>query len=116
MYAVGLRRLLLLLSMHSLANSDYFDCRFALFNNNVTGKFEELEPNKSIRQSWRYKEWPAGHYSNVHLELEEADGMTVLKLHQDGVPTSEVERTRQNWNNYYWQSIKMTFGFGSFLG
>lgn len=87
-----------------------------MFNKSVTGRFEELDPNKSIRQTWRYKEWPAGHYSNVLIEFEEAEGITKLKLHQTGVPSSDVERTKQNWQNYYWYSIKITFGFGSFLG
>lgn len=89
--------------------------RFALFSGAVTGKFEELVPGKTIRQTWRYKEWPAGHYSNVLIELEQTDGETKLKLHQTGIPSSDFERTKQNWHNYYWYSIKVTFGFGSFL-
>lgn len=94
----------------------FYNCRFSLFSNAITGKFEELNANKSIRQTWRYKEWPVGHFSNVHIELEEGEGVTKLKLTQTGVPTADLERTRQNWHNYYWHSIKMTFGFGSFLG
>lgn len=42
---------------------------FVLFGGNVTGKFEELVPNEKIVQSWRVKQWPSGHYSNVTLEL-----------------------------------------------
>lgn len=82
----------------------------------MSGKFEELEVNKGLKQTWRYKEWPAGHYSQVQIALEEGEGITKLKLTQTGVPSSDLERTRQNWHNYYWQSIKMTFGFGTFLG
>lgn len=42
---------------------------FVLFGGNVSGKFEELVPNKKIVQSWRVKKWPSGHYSNVTLEF-----------------------------------------------
>lgn len=44
---------------------------FVLFGGNVSGKFEELVPNKKIVQSWRVKQWPSGHYSHVTLELVE---------------------------------------------
>lgn len=42
---------------------------FILFDGNITGKFLELIPHEKIVQSWRYKQWPNGHYSNVVLEL-----------------------------------------------
>lgn len=44
---------------------------FVLFDGNITGKFEELVPNEKIVQSWRYKQWPSGHYSNVVLSLSQ---------------------------------------------
>lgn len=40
---------------------------------------------------------------------------TVLYLTQTGVPTNEYENTLRNWKGYYWNSIKQSFGFGSFL-
>lgn len=42
---------------------------FALFGGNITGKFEELIPNEKIVQTWRYKQWPSGHYSQVVMEF-----------------------------------------------
>lgn len=68
-----------------------------------------------IRQSWRYKEWPAGHYSQVKIEFEENGEETTLKLSQTGVPSSDLDRTRGNWEKYYWDSIRVTFGYGSYL-
>lgn len=44
---------------------------FFLFDGNISGKFEELVPNKKIVQSWRYKQWPSGHYSNVVIDIEQ---------------------------------------------
>lgn len=88
---------------------------FILFGGNVHGKFEELVPNKKIVQTWRLKQWPSGHFSKVILDLEEKDDHTELQLTQTGVPSSEAENTKNNWGRYYWNSIKQTFGFGSFL-
>lgn len=42
---------------------------FVIFNGNITGKFEELVPNEKIVQTWRYKQWPSGHYSHVTINF-----------------------------------------------
>uniref|UniRef100_A0A182MLW4 Activator of Hsp90 ATPase AHSA1-like N-terminal domain-containing protein n=1 Tax=Anopheles culicifacies TaxID=139723 RepID=A0A182MLW4_9DIPT len=88
---------------------------FVYFGGNVSGKFEEIVPNKKIVQTWRYKEWPSGHYSSVTMELEEEEDHTILKVIQSMIPAAEFDRTAQNWKRYYWDSIRTAFGFGSFL-
>lgn len=111
---------------------------FVLFNGNISGKFEEVVPNEKIVQSWRYKQWPAGHFSNVVLEfvqkvspdkwiykagspskffffLNEQDDHTSLNLTQTGVPAGDYDSTIRNWKGYYFNSIKQAFGFGNFL-
>lgn len=90
-------------------------CRFDLFGGNISGKFTEIVPSKKIAQTWRYKQWPTGHYSNVEMEFEEKEDHTVLKLKQTLVPTNEFDSTNANWQRYYFESIRSTFGFGSFL-
>lgn len=45
--------------------------KFELFSGNITGTFEELVPAKKIVQKWRYKQWPAEHYSTVTMELNQ---------------------------------------------
>lgn len=89
--------------------------RFTLFGGNIEGKFTEISPNKKIAQTWRYKQWPAGHFSEVELEFEEREDHTLLKLKQTLVPSNEYDTTRNNWQRYYFDSIRATFGFGSFL-
>ncbi|CAO1391142.1 unnamed protein product [Diamesa hyperborea] len=88
---------------------------FSFFGGNISGKFIEIVENKKIVQSWRYKQWPAGHYSNVEMEFEEKDDHTLLKIIQTLVPSTEYDTTNQNWQRYYFESIRATFGFGSFL-
>jgi activator of HSP90 ATPase len=64
---------------------------------------------------WRYKQWPAEHYSLVTMEFSEKEDCTMLSLTQTGVPQNFLENTEEGWKRFYWSSIKQTFGFGSRL-
>lgn len=89
--------------------------KFELFGGNVHGEFTELVPNKKIVQRWRSKQWPAGHFSIVTLDIDQQQDHTVIRLKQTDVPQSEAEGTRENWERFYWESIKRTFGWGTFF-
>lgn len=88
--------------------------KFELFGGNILGEFVEITPTK-ISQRWRCKQWPAGHFSDVTIEISEKSDHTEVNLLQVGVPASEEESTRENWERYYWDAIKRTFGFGYFM-
>ncbi|KAF7264947.1 hypothetical protein GWI33_021894 [Rhynchophorus ferrugineus] len=90
--------------------------KFELFGGNISGKFEELVPNKKIVKLWRYKQWPEGHHSTVTLTIDQKSDHTEVVLHQAGVPTGEADVTKMNWDRYYWDAVKQAFGFGAFLG
>ena len=68
---------------------------------------------KSIVMRWRFKSWPSDHYSRVTIELTDSPDGTQLTLRQVGVPDTDADRTQQGWTNYYWQSIRQTFGFAA---
>ncbi|XP_011551890.2 activator of 90 kDa heat shock protein ATPase homolog 1 [Plutella xylostella] len=89
--------------------------KFALFGGNITGEFKELVPDKKIVQYWRYKQWPEQHFSEVTIDINEKDDHTVVTVKQHLVPSAEVDKTRENWKRYYFESIKRAFGFGAFL-
>ncbi|KAI9092189.1 activator of Hsp90 ATPase [Phlyctochytrium arcticum] len=88
---------------------------FSLFDGNISGTIAEVVPDKKIVQKWRLKSWPAGHFSTVTMTLEEGTDNVVLKIKQTEVPIGEKDITENNWKNYYWNSIKATFGFGGLL-
>ncbi|XP_066140824.1 activator of 90 kDa heat shock protein ATPase homolog 1 isoform X1 [Euwallacea fornicatus] len=90
--------------------------KFELFGGNITGSFEELVPNKKIVQHWRYKQWPEGHYSLVTIDIDQKSDHTDVLLTQSAVPSSEIEVTKTNWERYYWEALKHTFGYGVHLG
>ncbi|XP_076047733.1 activator of 90 kDa heat shock protein ATPase homolog 1 isoform X2 [Oratosquilla oratoria] len=86
--------------------------KFELFGGNICGQFEELAPGKKIVQKWRFKTWPSGHYSRVVLDINQLEDAVEVKLTQTSVPSNDLDRTREGWKNYYWESMKRTFGFG----
>ncbi|KAJ9582485.1 hypothetical protein L9F63_003178 [Diploptera punctata] len=91
------------------------DGKFELFGGNVHGSFIELIPSTKIVQHWRFKRWPAEHYSTVTFKIEQKDDHTEVKVVQTSVPQSEADSTKENWDRYYWEAMKRTFGFGSFF-
>lgn len=45
--------------------------RFQMLDTNVSGKFTKLTPPKHLEFEWRFKSWPAEHYSNVTISIEQ---------------------------------------------
>jgi activator of HSP90 ATPase len=86
--------------------------KFEIFDGNVSGEYLELVPNKKIVQSWRLKQWPAGHYSTLNLEFDQndVDHVTVMRVKWDGVPVGQEDVTKRNWIEYYKKPIMQTFG------
>ncbi|OAA51688.1 Aha1 domain family [Metarhizium rileyi] len=91
--------------------------KFELFGGNVSGEYLELEPGKKIVQSWRLSQWPAGHFSELHIDFDQnnVDHVTLMSVQWKGVPVGQEEVTKRNWLEYYVKSIKQTFGFGTIL-
>jgi len=86
--------------------------QFSLFGGSITAYNVELVPNEKIVQKWRAADWPEGHFSTVTIKLKSEDNGTKLSLKQVEVPSNDLARTETNWHNYYWQRIKMVFGYG----
>jgi len=91
--------------------------RFEIFGGNVSGSFVKLDRPSYIEQKWRLAQWPQGHYSTMKIKFEQndVDGVTVMRVDWDGVPTGEEDTAKKNWSMYYVDSIKRTFGFGTIL-
>lgn len=88
---------------------------FSLFNGNVTGTIKDLVPYSRIVMAWRFKDWTEGHFSEVTIALSENDGEASLRLTHTGVPTADIERTREGWRIHQFERMKLIFGFGSGL-
>jgi len=88
---------------------------FELLGGNITGKYIEVLPFTKLVQQWRLKSWPAGVMSEVTITIKQTKEDTKIAIKQKGVPTKEVESTREGWQRYYFHAMKRSFGFGSTL-
>ncbi|KAG9481715.1 hypothetical protein GDO78_010774 [Eleutherodactylus coqui] len=89
--------------------------KFQLLGGNVSGEFIELEFEKRIVLSWRFKTWPAGHHATITLTFIDKGGETDLQMEARGVPQSEEQHMKEGWKRYYFDGIKQTFGYGAAL-
>jgi len=88
---------------------------FELLGGNITGKYLEVLPFTKIVQEWRLKSWPAGVSSHVTISIKQTKEDTKIAIKQKGVPSKEVESTREGWQRYYFHAMKRSFGFGASL-
>jgi activator of HSP90 ATPase len=86
--------------------------KFELFGGNVSGEYLTLDSPKTIVQSWRLNQWPAGHHSRLQIDFDQndVDHVTMMRVSWTGVPIGQEDVTRRNWGEYYVRSIKTTFG------
>lgn len=80
--------------------------KFSIYGGDIEGTNLELVPDQKIAQSWRYSDWPEGHYSKVTFSLKEVAGGTRLTFTQTGVPEEHYEDIAQGWQDYYWGPMK----------
>ncbi len=88
---------------------------FEMLGGSVNGVFVEVVPFTKIVQKWRLKSWPAGHFSDVTIEIRQSSEDTKVKVKQTNVPEKELENTRIGWKRYYFEALKRSFGFGASL-
>jgi activator of HSP90 ATPase len=84
--------------------------KFSIYGGEIEGVNLELVPDKKIVQSWRYSDFPEGHYSKATFLLEESQGGTKLTFTQSDVPEERYEDISQGWKDYYWQPMKEMLG------
>jgi len=79
---------------------------FSVYGGEIEGVNLELVPDQKIVQSWRYSDWPEGHYSKVVFSLGQIPSGTRLTFTQTGVPEVFYDDIRQGWHDYYWKPMK----------
>jgi activator of HSP90 ATPase len=88
---------------------------FKLFGGSISGTLTKLVPNEHITQKWRLEDWKEGHYAELDIALVQGSSDTKMVVKWSGIPIGQEDRVRENFENYYVRSIKITFGFGAVL-
>ena len=79
---------------------------FSVYDGNISGFTMELVPDSKIVQSWRYSDWPEGHYSKATFSLKAVPKGTRLTFTQTGIPDEFYDDISQGWRDYYWEPMK----------
>lgn len=88
---------------------------YHLFGGSIEGRIEKLVPYTQIVESWRLRDWKKGHYVTVTINLDQGSDETKMTVKMDGVPIGDEELVKDNFEEKYIQSIKVTFGYGAVL-
>ena len=79
---------------------------FSIYDGDIQGVNLELVPDQKITQSWRYRDWPTGHYAKNVFLIKEIPNGTRLIFTQTGIPEEFYEDIKQGWQDYYWEPMK----------
>jgi activator of HSP90 ATPase len=80
--------------------------KFVIYGGDIEGKNLELDPDQKIVQTWRFNDWPEGHFSTVTFVFTPIEKGTRLTFTQTDVPDDKYEEIKQGWTDYYWSPLK----------
>jgi len=83
--------------------------QFSISDGEIEGRNVELVPDQKIVQTWRYSDWPAGHYSTITFQLTPVANGTRLTFTQIDIPEDKYADIKQGWIDYYWTPMKRLF-------
>ncbi len=82
---------------------------FITFGGYSSGVFTKLEAGKVIAHTWRTKEWPKDHYSNVVFQLSDTPDGAQIHFLQTNLPEYTEDEFMQGWQDNYWQPLQKYF-------
>src|SRR6188474_3298819 len=77
---------------------------FSFWGGDISGFNTEVEPEKLLKQDWKYQHWEKS--SRVIFTLHEKNGETTIKLTQTGIPDDEFDDISEGWKDFYLGEIK----------
>jgi activator of HSP90 ATPase len=80
--------------------------KFVIYGGDVEGKNLELVQDQKIVQTWRYNDWPEGHYSTATFVFTPVEKGTRMNFTQTDVSDDKYEEIKQGWIDYYWTPLK----------
>ncbi|AMD22975.1 HHR206Cp [Eremothecium sinecaudum] len=88
-----------------------------LFGGNVTVTLKNCDEPRSLDFEWRLNSWNASQISHMRIDFHESRqyNETKMVVSWNGIPIGQEDVVRDNFEEFYVRSVKLTFGFGSVL-
>jgi len=81
--------------------------RFTIFDEHISGRYLDLQPERHILEEWQTAQWPANAPpSIVEITLEEAGEETQVIVVQSMIPPGHAKSIRQEWTDRYWNPLR----------
>ena len=77
---------------------------FSLFDGDITGEIQTLDPPSLLEQVWDFEDQEEA--SVVRLELFEESGKTRVELSHNNIPDEAYENIETGWKEYYLGALK----------
>lgn len=88
-------------------NTEKVSGKFTAWDDYIWGTNTELVPGKKIKQKWTCADFPAGHLTDVTIELKKkGEKQTEMVFTQENVPDDFYEDISAGWHEFYWEPIK----------
>lgn len=83
---------------------------FDAWDGYITGKTLELDPGRSIRQTWRTSHFASGDPdSTIEIVLEPEGDSTLLTLIHSNVPDGQTSYEDTGWQRHYFEPMQRRF-------
>ncbi len=81
---------------------------FSAYDGYATGTILELEIASLIVQTWRAneKDWPADHFSEIKIVLQDHPDGCLMKFSQKGIPATHYDAIAKGWMEFYWEPME----------
>jgi len=84
--------------------------KFSAWNDYITGRNLELEPNKRILQAWRSTDFSeSAEDSRLELIFKKEGKSTKLTLIHNNIPEGQADSYKKGWKDFYFIPMKKYF-------
>jgi activator of HSP90 ATPase len=81
--------------------------KFTAWDNYISGKTIEMDPNKRIVQEWRSTEFPEeSPDSRIEITFEKVEEGTKLTLRHFDIPKGQAQEYKKGWKDFYFEPMK----------
>ncbi|KAH7716160.1 activator of heat shock protein 90 ATPase-like protein 1 [Aphelenchoides avenae] len=84
--------------------------KYSLYNGEVTGVFEKLDPGNEVQAKFRWWHFPEGKFGHITFSFEERDDNTAVTVMATDIPEQQFEIVRNGFDMYSHMCVNRILG------